>query len=145
MIRLEEQSVVLHLSDEGRRVLRQVGVSVPDTPGVQFDVQETTNHGLWVRLDYSDGRHVLLIRWNYILAMDINIGEMRTEALVNLIRTVQPYARNHYAAVQRLQEPELYDHQESEEALRPDGNQEVLQLVPQAHGTQRSEVAEIGE
>jgi hypothetical protein len=83
MINLEEQAVVLHLSDEGRRVLRQVGVGVPDTPGVLFDIQEMSNHGLWVRLDYSDGRHVLLIRWDYILAMDVNIGESRTEALVN--------------------------------------------------------------
>jgi hypothetical protein len=83
MINLEEQSVVLHLSDEGRRVLRQVGVGVPDTPGVLFDVQETSTHGLWVRLDYSDGRHMLFIRSDYILAMDINIGDSRIEALVN--------------------------------------------------------------
>jgi hypothetical protein len=83
MINLEEQSVVLHLSDEGRRVLRQVGVIIPDTPGVVFDVQESSNYGVWIRMDYADGRHVLLIRWDYILALDINIGETRTEALVN--------------------------------------------------------------
>jgi len=83
MINLEEQSVVLHLNDEGRRVLKQAGVAVPDSPGVQFDVQEVSNHGLWIRLDYPDGRHVLLVRWDYILAMDVNIGEMRTEALLN--------------------------------------------------------------
>ena len=52
----------------------------------------------------------------------------------------ESYARNHYAAVQRLQKPELHDHQESEEAFRPDGNQEILQGVPQAHGSQGSEV-----
>ena len=83
MINLGEQSVVVHLSDEGRRVLRQVGVGLPDTPGILFDIQETSNHGLWVRFDYPDGRHMLLIRWDYILAMDVNIGETRTEALVN--------------------------------------------------------------
>jgi hypothetical protein len=54
-------------------------------------------------------------------------------------------ARNHYAAVQRLQKPELHDHQESEEAFRPDGNEEILQGVPQAHGPQGSEVKILGE
>ena len=83
MINLEEQSVIIHLNDEGRRILRQVGVTVPDTPGVQFDVQEVSNYGLWIRLDYSDGRHMLLVRWDYILAMDVNIGDTRREALVN--------------------------------------------------------------
>jgi hypothetical protein len=84
MIKLEEQSVVVHLSDEGRRVLRQVGVELPDTPAVRFDVQEESDHGLWISLDYPDGRrHVLLIRWEYILAMDVIVGEVRTEGLVN--------------------------------------------------------------
>jgi hypothetical protein len=83
MIKLEEQSVVLHLSDEGRRVLRQVGVVMPETPGVEFEVQEATDYGVWVRLDYSDGRHILLIRWDYIVAMDVNTGGIRREDLVN--------------------------------------------------------------
>jgi hypothetical protein len=83
MINLEEQFVVLHLSDEGRRVLKQVGVIMPDTPGIVFEVVETSGYGVWVRMDYSDGRHVLLTRWDYILAVDVNIGETRTEALVN--------------------------------------------------------------
>jgi hypothetical protein len=47
--------------------------------------------------------------------------------------------------VQRLQKPELHDHQESEETFRPDGNEEVLQFVPQAHGSQGSEVKDLGE
>jgi hypothetical protein len=83
MIKLEEQSVVVHLSDEGRRVLRQAAVDVPDTPGVTFDVHETSDYGLWVRLDYADGRHVIMIRWHYILAMEVNVGKIRTEGLVH--------------------------------------------------------------
>ena len=84
MIELKEQSVVAHLSDEGRRVLRQVGVELPDTPGVRFDVQEESERGLWIGLDYQDGfRHMLLIRWEYILAMDVIVGEVRTEGFLN--------------------------------------------------------------
>ncbi len=84
MIELKEQSVVVHLSDEGRRVLRQVGVELPDTPGVRFDVQEESERGMWIGLDYQDGfRHMLLIRWEYILAMDVIVGEVRTEGFLN--------------------------------------------------------------
>lgn len=84
MISLEEQSVVVHLSDEGRRVLRQAGVELPESPGVRFDVQEESNRGLWIRLDYPDGfRHVLMIRWEYILAMDVIVGDVRTDVLPN--------------------------------------------------------------
>jgi hypothetical protein len=42
--------------------------------------------------------------------------------------------------VRGLQEPQLHDDEEQEEALRPFGDEEVLQLVPQAHGAQGSEV-----
>jgi hypothetical protein len=42
--------------------------------------------------------------------------------------------------VRGLQEPQLHDDEEQEEALRPFGDKEVLQLVPQAHGAQGSEV-----
>jgi hypothetical protein len=40
-----------------------------------------------------------------------------------------------------LQEPQLYNDEEQEEAYRADGNKEVLQHVPQANGTQGSEVS----
>jgi hypothetical protein len=84
MVKLEEQSVVVHLSDEGRRVLKQAGLELPEVPGVRFDVQGESDQGLWIGLDYPDGwRHALLIRWEYILAMDIIVGEVRTEGLPN--------------------------------------------------------------
>jgi hypothetical protein len=40
-----------------------------------------------------------------------------------------------------VQEPELHHNKEQEEALRPVGDKEVLQYVPQAHGAQGSEVS----
>ena len=46
-MKLDDRIVVVHLSDEGRRVLRQVGVEVPDTPGVSFDVEESDEQGVW--------------------------------------------------------------------------------------------------
>jgi hypothetical protein len=83
MVKLEDRRVVLYLSDEGRRVLRQGGVAVSDMGGFMFDVQEANDYGLWVRVDYEDGRHLLLIRWVHILAMDVAVGEIGTEDLVH--------------------------------------------------------------
>jgi hypothetical protein len=39
-----------------------------------------------------------------------------------------------------MQEPQLHNVEEQEEAHRTDGNEEVLQYVPQANGAQGSEV-----
>ena len=83
MVKLEDRRVVLYLSDEGRKVMRQAGIDVLDTGGLSFDIQETGEHGLWVRMDFEDGQHVILIRWNYILAIDVDGGEIRTERLVH--------------------------------------------------------------
>ncbi len=83
MVKLEDSRVVLYLSEEGRRVLRQAGIGVLDTGGFSFDVQETSDHGPWVRIDFEDGQHFILIRWDYILAIDVGGGEIRTEGGVN--------------------------------------------------------------
>jgi len=48
--------------------------------------------------------------------------------------------RNYYDAVWRLQRTELLDHQEPQDDAGPVGDEEVLQPVPQAYATQRSEV-----
>src|SRR5215470_7943074 len=43
-----------------------------------------------------------------------------------------------------MQEPQLHDDEEQKEALRADGDEKVLQFVPEAHGAQGSEVAVFG-
>ena len=44
-------------------------------------------------------------------------------------------ARDHYPAVSGVQEPELFDHEEQEDDDRPSGDVEVLQSLPEAHGS----------
>jgi hypothetical protein len=53
----------------------------------------------------------------------------------------QGHAGNHHVAVRGLQEPQLHNDKEQKEALRPFGDEEVLQFVQEAHGTQGSEIA----
>ena len=80
---LKGQSVLLHLNDEGRRILKQAGWEASDTPPVPFEVQETTNQGLWVELVAAGRQYVVMIRWEYILAVVLDTGEIKTEDLVN--------------------------------------------------------------
>jgi hypothetical protein len=44
------------------------------------------------------------------------------------------YERNNHITVQRLQEPELYDDEEPEEASGPVGDVEVLQYLQETYG-----------
>jgi hypothetical protein len=83
MMKLDERVAVVHLSDEDRGMLQQVGVDGPTTPGVSFDVKESDEQGVWVRLEYQDGPYMFLLRGNYILAMDMPLGAIVTEGTVN--------------------------------------------------------------
>jgi hypothetical protein len=83
MIKLEDQLVTVHLSDEGRRVLKQAGWDAPDTPSIQFDVQAASEQGHWVRLEAAGHRYVVMIRWDFILAVIVDDGEVRTEGFVH--------------------------------------------------------------
>src|SRR4029453_13708534 len=50
------------------------------------------------------------------------------------------HARHHLARLHALSATELFDDKEPADASRPDGDQEVLQVVPQAPGAQGIEV-----
>ena len=80
MLKLEDQSVTVHLSDEGRRVLKQAGWDAPEP--VRFDVQANTEQGLWVRLEDAGRRYIVMVRWDSILTVTVDPGEIRTEGLV---------------------------------------------------------------
>ena len=83
-MKLRDQPVVVHVSDEGRRILREVGLQLPDTPGLKFEVEEEGDFGLWVGLDYEDGfRHAILIRWEHILSIDVTGDEIAPAGLAN--------------------------------------------------------------
>jgi hypothetical protein len=45
--------------------------------------------------------------------------------------------------VRRLQKPQLHDDEKQEEAQRAAGDEEILQLVPQAYGAQGSEIVSL--
>jgi hypothetical protein len=67
------------LSDEGLDALRIALPDLPDSPLVFLFIQETDELGLWVRVKRKDDEdHVLLIRWEFVLTIDLPAAEVKT-------------------------------------------------------------------
>ena len=77
-MRIGQNNVAILLSEEGLSALRIALPDLPDVPLVFLFVQETDDLGLWVRVPREDGDHLLLIRWEFVLTMDFQFGEVRT-------------------------------------------------------------------
>jgi len=72
---LIKQNVAVFLNTEGRKAVElAAGISKRDSSMVYFYVLEANGTGLWVSTRKEDGEHVLLIRWDCILAVDVPVG-----------------------------------------------------------------------
>lgn len=70
-MKLAGRDVEVVLSEEGQGALRLAGLELPETPVVGFFVDETDEMGMWVRVTRADEVHSLLIRWEYVLSLDL--------------------------------------------------------------------------
>ena len=77
-MRVGQTNVAILLSEEGLSALRIALPDLPDSPLVFPFVQETDELGLWIRVGREDGDHMLLVRWEFVLTMDFQVGEVRT-------------------------------------------------------------------
>lgn len=75
------RDVAIVLSDEGRSVLQMAAASERDLPINVFYVQETDEVGLWARVRREDGEHLVLIRWDFVLSMDVPARETKAIGL----------------------------------------------------------------
>ena len=78
-MKLREKPLGVLLSDEGRQALQLAALNLEDSQFVWVYVDETDDLGLWVRVHRDDGDHLVLIRWEYILSIDVpaKVLEMR--------------------------------------------------------------------
>jgi hypothetical protein len=116
------------LSDRGWEVFRKA--DVPPESALAIRVEEEDDRGVWVQIERHGAKYFLLDRWEYILSVEMPIGAARKEARSSCR---SEHARDHHAAVQRMQEPELHHYEEPKKAFRPLGDAKVLQYMPQAH------------
>jgi hypothetical protein len=78
---LAQNSVAIFLSAEGRELMHLAALSIPERSVLMAYVQETNDLGLWIRVDREDGPHLLLVRWEYVVALDFPVGETKTIGL----------------------------------------------------------------
>jgi hypothetical protein len=80
-VRVGQQTAAIFVSEKGREVLKAAAVDIQESLAVMLFVQDSDDLGLWVRVNRADGEHMLLIRWEFILSLDITVGETKTIGL----------------------------------------------------------------
>ncbi len=79
-MKLGERTLAL-LSEDGRRVLQSAAVNIAESPFLRVDVEESDDIGIWARVNREDGDHLLLVRWEYVLSMDVPVGRPKVLGL----------------------------------------------------------------
>ena len=76
-MKLVTRQVEVVLSDEGQTALRLAGFDFPEAVLPLFFVEDTDDLGMWVRATRNDGVHSVLIRWEFVLSLDLVPPEMK--------------------------------------------------------------------
>jgi hypothetical protein len=79
-MKLAGRDVEVVLSEDGQSALRLAGLELPETPLTAFSVEETDEMGIWVRVTRADETRLLLLRWEFVLSLDL-LPEERTIGL----------------------------------------------------------------
>lgn len=70
-MRIAEVDASILLSDDGRAILAAAGVKVAPLSWLDVDVVEAEEMGLRLRLNRAGVPRALLLRWDYILSVDV--------------------------------------------------------------------------
>lgn len=70
-MKIAEREVTIFLDKEGHDVMALASVNMQQP----IYVQDTDDIGIWARIDRADGKHVVLIRWYYVVSLDFRDRE----------------------------------------------------------------------
>ena len=76
-MKLAGQKVAVLLTEEGRQVLALAAIGLPQSHTISVSVEESEDLGLWIRIPREDQIHFFLLRWEYILGIDLPSGTGR--------------------------------------------------------------------
>ncbi len=76
-MKLSGQTITVLLTEDGRQVLSHASVNLPESNLITVSMEESEDMGLWIRIPREDQMHFLLIRWEYILSIDMQGGAGR--------------------------------------------------------------------
>jgi hypothetical protein len=66
-VKINESEATVFLDADGVSVMQAAGVDVQNP----VYVEDTDDMGIWARVDRPDGKHIVLIRWDYVLSLDV--------------------------------------------------------------------------
>jgi len=75
-LKIGERDITVLIDDTGREVLESLNLD--DSAMQWLYVQDTDDMGIWARIQREDGDHLVLIRWDFVLALDFPAGETKT-------------------------------------------------------------------
>jgi hypothetical protein len=73
-VKLAGQTAAILLTEDGRQILELAGVNLSQSAMLSASVEESEDLGLWIRLQREDQMHLFLLRWEYILGVDVPSG-----------------------------------------------------------------------
>jgi hypothetical protein len=73
-MKLSGQAITVFLTDEGKQVLALASVALPESNQLSVSIEETEDLGLWIRIPREDQMHFFLVRWEYVLGIDLQSG-----------------------------------------------------------------------
>ena len=76
-MQVSQRTVTILLSPEAGEVLEFAGLDANGPYMQMYYVQDTDEMGLWVRVDRTDGGHLVFIRWEYVISMDLAAGPLK--------------------------------------------------------------------
>ena len=59
------------LTDDGRQVVQLAKIGLPEANLILVVVHETEDLGIWIRIERGEEEHCFLLRWDYILGIDV--------------------------------------------------------------------------
>jgi len=76
-VNVSQRSITVFLDQDGQAVMELAAVRTAPAAGLPVYVQDTDDIGIWARIEREDGKHVVLIRWDYVLTIDFSSGETK--------------------------------------------------------------------
>ncbi len=75
------QTVTVILTEDGVQVLKLGATGLPESHSITVLVEESEDLGISIKLPRADEIHFFLLRWDYIVALDMPDGQNKPMGL----------------------------------------------------------------
>jgi hypothetical protein len=71
-VNLAGRKAAILLTEDGKQVVHLAGINLPETSLILVVIHETEGIGIWFRIERGNEEHWFLLRWEYILGIDVS-------------------------------------------------------------------------